>query len=90
MVHCIDCNFWEIGVCNKITEDGVDIVGGARIKLRVLDDSGLTVEFRTSGSFGCVLGELKPVRKKKTPMKIPTLQELREDKELQRKVDDHG
>lgn len=63
MVHCIDCKFWSMGCCDKIEVDGVDHQGGARIKVTVLDDSGLDVECRTSGSFGCVLGELKIPKK---------------------------
>lgn len=91
MVHCIDCEFWSMGCCDKIEEDGVDHQGGARIKVTVLDDSGLEVNLRTSGSFGCVLGVAKPLPKKKVLQPIESLQDLKNHpdyQELQRKVDE--
>jgi len=59
MVHCKDCIFWKAnGICDRIDLDGVKPPeDGARIKVTILDDSGLIAVLQTGAKFSCGLGQ---------------------------------
>lgn len=60
---CRNCKFWgryKTGVCDRIEYDNPPThPGDASIDVRVMDDSGLDVWFRTGPDFGCSLFEKK-------------------------------